>query len=93
EGFNPIEIQELESNQPVKQSCVKQGEPALIEVSKDEGLTVLNGNITPSWKEEGRELPTQEEKYLKDRKKQELKELEEKYVKELEMLDSILMRY
>ncbi|MGL4371217.1 MAG: hypothetical protein ACRCTK_00960, partial [Alphaproteobacteria bacterium] len=48
EGFNPIEIQELESNQPVKQRCVKQGEPALIEVSKDEGLTVLNGNITPS---------------------------------------------
>ncbi|MGL4824707.1 MAG: hypothetical protein ACRC4G_00705 [Alphaproteobacteria bacterium] len=87
EGFNPIEIQELDSKQPAKQRCVKQGEPVLIEVSKDEGLTVLNGKITPSWQEEGRELPTQEEKYLEVRKKQELEALEKKYAKELETLE------
>lgn len=79
ENFNPIEIRELNSNQPAKQRCVQKGQSVLIEVSKDEGLMFLNGNRTPSWEKEDRALLTQDEK--------ELKKLEEKYAEERKILE------
>ncbi len=87
EGFNPIEIQELDSKQPVKQRCVKQGEYVLIEVSKDEGLTVLNGKIAPIWKEKGMKFQTQDKEYLEQKSQRDLAKLEEKYAKERATLE------
>ncbi|MGL5719413.1 MAG: hypothetical protein ACRCYP_01265 [Alphaproteobacteria bacterium] len=82
EGFNPIEIQELDSRQPAKQRCVKQDESVLIEVSKDEGLTVLNGKSAPIWKEKGMEFQTQDKEYLEQKRQRDFAKLEEKYAKE-----------
>ncbi|MGL5784459.1 MAG: hypothetical protein ACRCYZ_03195 [Alphaproteobacteria bacterium] len=87
EGFTPIEIQELDSKQPVKQRCVKQGEYVLIEVSKDEGLTVLNGKSAPIWKEKGIKFQTRDKEYLEEKMQQELEEIEKKYAKEREILE------
>jgi hypothetical protein len=87
-GFELVQIQELTRNYFAKQWCIKKDAPALIEVSQDQGLTVVNGQpAIPAWKKPGAAISTQEKTYLTEKKAEDLKALKEKYAKERDVLE------